>query len=80
MRYLVYFPILFLFSCSSVIDDAEESTINLFNSHTIKFIGETSIENADLFEEALSKDPEAIDSLIINSPGGDVIGGMQIGR
>jgi len=80
MRHLLYFPILLLFSCSSVIDDAEESTINLFNSHTIKFIGETSLENADLFEEALSKDPEAIDTLIINSSGGDVIGGMQIGR
>jgi len=66
MRYLVYFPILFLFSCSSVIDDAEESTINLFNSHTIKFIGETSIENADLFEEALSKDSKTLNRLGLN--------------
>ena len=80
MRYLLYFPVLLLFGCSSFVsDDTEESNINLFGSHTIKFVGNTSIENANLFEKILSKNPETIDTLIIASPGGDVFGGMHIG-
>ncbi len=81
MRYLLYFPILLLFGCSSVVsDNTDETSINLFDAHTIKFVGETSVQNASLFEDLLAKNPEAIDTLIINSTGGDVIGGMQIGR
>jgi hypothetical protein len=81
MRYLLYFPILLLFGCSSVVsNETDESSINLFNTHTIKFVGETSIESAYLLEEILSKNPETINTLIINSTGGDVIGGIKIGR
>jgi len=81
MRYLLYFSILFLFSCSNVDSDhVNKSNINLFDSHTIKFSGETSIDNAELFKKLLSKSSDTIDTLVIDSTGGDVFGGLQIGR
>ena len=81
MRYLLYVPILLLFGCSSLVsDNSEKSKINLLGSHTIKFVGETSIENANLLEKIISNHPEAIDTLIIDSPGGDLIGGLNIGH
>jgi len=81
MRYLLYFLIFLLCGCSSFnSNNIQESRINLFGVHSIKFEGSTSLVNANLFEKILSNNPKSIDTLIISSRGGDVFGGMHIGR
>ena len=81
MRYLLYFLMFLLCACSSSGDEkVEKSNIRLFGTNAIKFVGSTSKEHADLFEKILSQNHENIDTLIIDSSGGDISGGMQVGR
>lgn len=81
MRYLLYLSIILLFGCSSLGDhNIGKGDINLFGINTIKYVGNTSAENADVFEKILLKNLGNIDTLIIDSRGGDVFGGMHIGR
>jgi len=80
MRYLQFFSVLLLCGCSAINNEVDNSEISLFDNHQITYTGSTSIKNADAFEEILNKNANTVDTLVINSNGGDTFGGMRIGR
>lgn len=56
------------------------ATIKTQGDNIIVFIGDTSMENAELFEKTLINTNKPIEVVAITSPGGDVKGGLKIGR
>lgn len=79
MRYLIFIPMLLLWGCSSS-PQSKVSEINLIDEHTVEYIGKTSKDNAKQLEIILTKHSNEIDTLVVTSTGGEVFGGMRIGR
>lgn len=79
MRHLIFFPLFLFLGCANV-THKKISKINLIDEHTIEYIGKTSKTNAEQLEQLLTKQPHKIDTIVVTSTGGDVIGGMHIGR
>ena len=80
MRFLLtILLIIFICACTSK-SNIEKSAIFLQPQNSIKFVGSTSLENAQAFEKLLAANTDSINTLIINSGGGNVFGGMKIGR
>lgn len=68
-------------ACTSVNTSQEHpSAVSLINTHTVQFRGGTSDEHATQLEALLEQQAPAIDTLIINSGGGDAVAGLRIGR
>lgn len=79
MRRLIFILILLFSGCTNV-THKDVSKINLIDDHTIEYIGGTSQANAKQLENILTKQSKKVDTLVVTSNGGDVIGGMYIGQ
>ena len=81
MKYVIYLGLIFLVGCSSLDNPASETaSIELLDERTLRFSGQTSLHNASAFEALFANNAERIDTLRISSGGGDVFGGMAMGR
>ena len=79
MRHLIFIPMLLLWGCSST-PEIKVSEINLIDDNIVGYIGDTSKDNAKQLESILTKHSDKIDTLNVTSTGGEVFGGMHIGR
>ena len=79
MRNLLFLALLLFFGCAGS-PQVKINEIDLIDKDTVRFIGNTSKENAKLLESILTKHAKEIDTLIVTSSGGEVFGGMHIGQ
>lgn len=81
MKYVIFLCLIFITGCASQNNSAgEAASIKLLDDHTLSFSGATSPHNASVFQELLESNAGRIDTVRINSGGGDVFGGMAMGR
>lgn len=79
MHHLIFIPILIICGCSTA-PKSKISEINLIDDYTVEYIGDTSKSNAKQLESILTNHSNKIDTLVVTSTGGEVFGGMHIGR
>ena len=78
MRYLLVTLLLTLSGCA-VQPQPFSVVIDPLSPSSIRYSGEINPENVTLFEKLIANAPTRIDSLIINSGGGDVFAGIRFG-
>ena len=77
----IFLTLSFLISCSAKnIDDTPPFQINFEARQAIVFEGKINSQNIAKFEKAFHASNDKITTLIINSPGGEVFAGMQLGK
>ncbi|TMN70059.1 hypothetical protein CWB85_16305 [Pseudoalteromonas sp. S1727] len=82
LKYSFLIFILLIFGCGSTanLEDDISSSVVAINDSTIEFIGSTNEVNLEKLKELLEKHPKDYKTLEINSGGGDVFAGMEIGK
>ena len=78
MRYLLVTLLLTLSGCA-VQPQPFSVVIDPLSPSSIRYSGEINPENVTLFEKLIANAPTRIDTLIINSVGGDVLAGIRFG-
>lgn len=77
MRIILIIILFLLKGCAST-PPKPLGTIKILDAESIMYEGETSEENVSFFEKALTN--STIKTVIISSVGGDVDGGLKLGR
>lgn len=79
MHYWLFILISLMAGCSTI-TEKEQQRIELIDEKTILFYGNTSLDNAELLKNILQDADGQADTLLVNSNGGDVLGGIEIGK